>query len=793
MKQEPYLIYIDKRPLRIAFLINPKKDEIIQIQLVIEYNIHKWGGRYNPIIFTDGKVIKDNWWKFLSDVDPDIILSLLPLETDLIQRIDDFLSPISLKMPDQEIKDYKNYYIKCDYHGLSIEQSEYNLNELYHSKLVLLDTDGMEDLILKQFIDVNFSSFRNKRSIYEMDKNRKNIIKISSRESLNDALLKISVNNDFVFPIQFCSIPHNLKGTKFKDADQFFTVVIGDSPKDIVYNWNSILSLTRYSNRSLNSIWLPKEIASSKELEDGLYELFKNLSNRQNFSGVCRIKFVSHSITQSKLKEIAKKITKNSISKTVIVYDEIKLPQFEKNSNFVSITRDMVPYQVTGDKVQINISSPKVEKGFMLSESWVADIFIQFHPERYPNFQGRTLWWKLPKHNILAYRLFNGSSRICANGFPSVLLTREVRNLKINLLNDSEIFRILLTNENKPFSKEDARYSLNHRRLSYIQPSSTGKFMSGFINLFGDLFITKQYIEIGYWRHMFDILSNINQKKVKEEIYNSIEKKCESFIKNKDGISWLTDLVLKKSRKIVDLNKEIPFSDFKEEAKKEFEEFISDDKNKNLGYTDENFVEDMKETLKELIELGIIQIGIRPQCPKCGLSQFYHIDEIHQNIICKGCRFEFNITPEEKWFYKLNSLIRFGYSQQGLTPVILVLGQLFEDCRTSFIYDTSQDVFKFGSEKSFTDLDIVCIQDGKLIIGEIKQSIKGFKNEHLIKMKEVAEIIRPNKIIFSSLDKSCNEKIEKKIKKLREDLEMLKIEVEWFQLRQDIFESTSFL
>jgi hypothetical protein len=796
MIQEPYSIYIKKRPLRIAFLINPEKYVLSQIQKVIDFNLHLWGGRYNPIIFTDGKTVKNDWWTFLNAFDPDIILSLLPLEMDLIQKIDNFLSPISLKMPEQEIQNYEDYYIKCDYNGLSIKQSEYNLNELYHSKLVLLDTDGMEDIVLKQFIYINFSSFRNTISIYEMDKNRKNIIKISSRESLNDALLKISVNNNFVFPIQFCSIPHNLKGTKFEDTDQFFTVVIGDSPKDIVYNWNSILSLTRYSNRSLNSIWLPKEIASSKELEEGLYELFRNLSNRQSVSGVCRIKFISYSIDESELKEIAEKLTKNSISKIISTYEEIRLPQYKENSDFVSITSEMDSFQVTGDKVQIKLNPPKVEKGLMSGESWVADIYMQFRPERYPNIQGKTLWWKLPQHNRLAYDLFNSASRICSNGFPSVLLARELQNLQINLINDSEIFRFLLTDEDKPILKSDARGYLKHDNLAFIQPSNTGRYMSGFINLFKDLFIAKQYLEISYWRHMFDILSNVNPKKDKnkrKEIKNALRKKSEIFKKSKDSLNWLTDYVSKLSRDIVTLHNEITYNVFIEEAEKVCEKFNSIKDNEKLGYQKEEFISNMKETLAEFIKLGIIQVGIRPHCPSCGIGQWFHIDEIKQDIICKGCRVKFSIKPNENWFYKLNSLVHIGYSLQGLTPVILVLGQLLEESRTSFIYNTSLEIFKKGKSEPFTDLDIVCIQDGKLIIGEIKQSIDGFRNYDFITMKEMAEIIKPDIVIFSSLDKNCNKNIKEKIKKLNEDLETLKIEVKWYQLRKDNFESTPFL
>ena len=796
MKQEPYSIYIKKRSLKIAFLVNPVKDIIPQIQKVIDFNIHLWGGRYNPIIFSNGITIEENWWEFICSYDPDIILSLLPLENSLVEKIDNFLSPISLKMPENEIQDFDEYFIKCDYHSLTIEQSEENLKELYNSKLYLLDTNELKDVKLKQFINMNFVPFSNTRAISEMDKRKKNIVEINDAHSLNVAFSKIEQYDNFAFPIQFCTIPHDIKETRFKDTDNFFTVIIGDSPEDIVYKWNSILLTSKHYNRFLNNIWLPKEIALSGDFDDGFYKLFTNLATRQSVSGVCRIKFVSFSIKEKELTEIAQKLTKNSISKIIKAYENIRLPERIENYDYISIERDMIPYQVTGDKVQINISSPTIDKGFMLGESWIADVYIQHHPERYPNFQGRTLWWKLPKHSMLAFTLFNSSSRICSNGIPSVILARETKNLKINLINDSEVFRILLIEENKPFLKTDARYQLNHSRLAFIQPSNTGKYMSGFINLFKDLFIAKQFLEVRYWRHMFDLLSNFNPKKnekKRQTAYDTLKKKSEEFIQSEKGLNWLVDDVLSLSSELGYSDKEIDFTIFKEEIEKEFNKFISIPRNKKLRYIVENFVEDLEETLKELIEMDIVHIGIKPQCPKCGLSQFFHIDEVQQTMLCKGCRSKFNIRPEENWFYKLNSLIRFGYSQQGLTPVILVLGQLFEECCSSFVFDTSQDIFISGSNKVFTDLDIVCIQDGKFIIGEVKQSVRKFKDDDFNKIKAVAEIIKPNKIIFSSLDKKCSKNIGNKINKLRKDLEMLKIEVEWYQLGKDVFDSTSFL
>ncbi len=791
MKQSPYSIYIDKRPIRIAFLINPEKDTIVQIQRVIEYNLYKWGGRYNPIIFTDGKTIKNNWWKLLNDVDPDIIISFIELDEKILRKIDLFLSPISL-----EIIIPLHHNIHSTYDGLSIYPTLRNINKLFSSTLALFDFDENLDSIIKKFININFGSYPIKlKDILDLNDKNKKILQINNKDDLISSLKDLCEYKNFTYPIQICSIPHKFREVENSGVERPFTVIIGDSPEDIVYNWNIIHSYSNWQKKYFNNIWLPIDLANDIEFGESLKKWLKKIcSNSDRFNH--RIKFISFSLSKKELKVISDRLTKNTLSNITETFNEIKTPEFQQNSNFVEISNEMDSYHITGDQNRINLNPPDVEKRLISNELWVADIYMHFRPERFPNIQGGTLWWKLPKHNRLAYDLFSSTSRICSNGFPAVFLSRENPKLSINLLSDSEIFRILLTKENRAILKSDPRNCLEQNVFAFANPSDKGKYMSGFVNLFIDIFNAKQFLEKKYWRHMFDILSNANPKKdnrKRETIYKTLDKKNENFLKSEKGLTWLIDCVLKLSRDIVNLNKEVDFFIFKEEAKKEYENFNSINENKRLGYFNKYFIERMSETLNELIEKKIIQIGIRPQCPICGLSRWFHIDEIHQNIVCKGCRNEFDVRAEEKWFYRLNSLIRQGHSQHGLTPVILVLGQLLEESKTSFIYDTTLNIFKKGVAEEFTDLDIVCIQDGKFIIGEIKQKNTGFEKKDFKTLKEVAERIKPDVIIFSSLEKKCNEGIIQEIKNLQKDLKSLKIEVKWYPLRDNVFESTPFL
>ena len=87
MVTRPYSIYIDKRPMRIAFLVNPESTSLEVVDQIIDYNRSLWGGRFNPIILTDGHTIDDKWWQFLRDIDPDVINPLVRLGDELIESL----------------------------------------------------------------------------------------------------------------------------------------------------------------------------------------------------------------------------------------------------------------------------------------------------------------------------------------------------------------------------------------------------------------------------------------------------------------------------------------------------------------------------------------------------------------------------------------------------------------------------------------------------------------------------------------------------------------------------------
>ena len=162
MFNQPYSIYIDKRPMRIVFLVDSASTSTGLVDQIIDYNRGLWGGRFNPIILTDGHIIEDKWWKFLRDIDPDVIRTLVPLDSEEIKRVENFLSPLTIEQSHDDEQSNLRAQVNPSNEPAGINIS--SLNSLYPSPLYegpmlgIFNVSEMDDEIARLFVLRNFGA-----------------------------------------------------------------------------------------------------------------------------------------------------------------------------------------------------------------------------------------------------------------------------------------------------------------------------------------------------------------------------------------------------------------------------------------------------------------------------------------------------------------------------------------------------------------------------------------------------------------------------------------------------------
>jgi len=548
----------------------------------------------------------------------------------------------------------------------------------------------------------------------------------------------------------------------------------------------------------ITQIWLSKELAENESIKPGLGKFINRFVGQTGNNDRQGAHFVTFSLSEDEIKKIASDFNKTVWHpKTSTKFIEPQFPNFVQHRSFFFLKHGLEFHRAHSDEEHLVLNEPNIEEGVMGGQYWFTDTYIQFRPERFTNIIGKDYWWQLPRRNSILYDLdfFDKPARINEHGMFSVLMRRcsqfdpDENTLVVKLPDDSSIFSSFICGEKYDCYQNGSRERFLSRPFYTIRRSDKGKYLSGVLSLFPDMLNAHCLFEERYWRQIFERMSNQSDTKderKKEEIFNKLKKNIDrgrDFNNSEDDIKWLAEKVLILSKNYAKRGIDLSFRDLTEDAIRETDEYNKKSSGDKIEF-DKN---GLKNTISELLDWKVLLLGIRPRCPRCGYKIWSHIDEINQRIICKGCNYEFTIQPEEQWFYSLNTLVRAATSLHGTVPVLLALGQMMGDARSSFMFMPSIDLFKKEENSSgkaihYGEIDLVCIKDGKFVIGEIKKSVGLFKVKDFERMGELAELIKPDVIIFSSLNEKPNKFVEENITKLKQKVSHLEIDVRWYPI-----------
>ncbi len=811
MEIAPYSIYINHRPFRIAFLLSPTTDTS-WIDAVFEFNRSKWGGRFNPIIISDGNVIEDDWWKFLRGYDPDIICSTVHISDELRKKIHVFLSPLRVEelTPDE-------VHIRIDDYPISILPTGKNVSKIgipnfdEKNNLIIFEVDETTPEVIKTFLSRNFGLFEHGQMMpYYLKKALETCqikkYKVIDEESLNKALLDLGEwRTRAVFPSQICALPNSTKESHHAYNNEGFEIVIGDSINELIRFWDRTLEIGSWLRTSITNLWLPTALANSEILKSGLGKFINRYTESSANDHNRRVNFVTFSLSEAELQTIVNFFQKSIWHpRHVTRLASHPMPDYESQGHRFFLRRGLDFHRAHSNEEYLVLDEPDVEQGFMGGENWFTDLYIQYRPERFKNIIGRDYWWQLPKRNNLLrdLRFFNKPARINEHGMFSVMMKRRTgmmigqddETLVVKIPEDNSVFRALICGEGFNCIERGGREKFMSRPFYHIQRSDKGMYLSGVLGLFPDLFNAHRLFEERFWRNLFEKMANHNPEKdgqIQQELLSKLSKKINSGLdfKNNRAKEWLAHNVFNIAKKYSKEEIDLDYETMHNLAKEETNQY-----NKNpSGQTIEFNEDDFRNELSDLVEMNILQLGIKPRCPKCGYRIWYRIDDVKQEITCRGCGYKFSVPAESKWFYRLNNLIRAAVSLHGTVPLLITLGQLMGDSQSSAMFMPSLELLKkeeseHGKMIIYGELDLVCIKDGQFAIGEVKQSVGLFGPDDFKRMKDIAQMIRPDVIVFSSLDSKPNKLVTESIEKLKTELADLEIDVEWYNINYWVFE-----
>lgn len=717
MSAKSFEVISTPRPIRYMFFIESDYESEKIIGLMQKLMLF-WGGGHCPIIPVKENSISKEWIDIVKHFDPDYIGYTGKISEDFI-----LYTCTKLELNPVEIFDIDNGWQSK---GIGVNNLISLIDNPFYAKFTFLQSNSLWNINnpLIGFYKLNFlidtyplsGGFAGKYNVQTITpENFYEVNKIIREQNVfNNAVLSVLNSNSVL-----------LRPSKYNFL--FFEIVVTTDVaalSDLLYHWNKRLFSPR--NFKFSTLLVTQTQLEQLLLDPYFGILLDSLPGEHN-----QINLVSFSIPKADLEALVPRFKGISKRNRIVVPEPFGFP-FEIMDNrgrTPSDFKEKSTVQIIPSEKHLVYQAPLSFGNSFNSNNqyWCADIIITELSEMNSKR-------KFP-FNVEAQTITGQSSRINRSHQISIINGPADHNStwKINILPFKDIIRQVVI-----FPKlinEPTAYLYSH--CSY---NDSGNRLRQFIKLFADNFyFIEEFIYDKFWSDIFSELTNNTKQEGDTITFSEIIEKC---IKVFDLVGGL---------------------------KPRTESYRNED----------NLRKGVNITLQRLVEKKIFLPGFIIKCTTCSSRIWYSLKETDSEVLCKGCSNKNYFKSELPISYKLNHLIKNSIGMRsekgvfvpdGNLTAIKTLLYLNGKANGNFEYVPQFDIYRnYEDAKPVTDLDIACLVDGELYIGEAKHNSELFfdnKKKSLDNLLNIAATVRPKYIIIS-----CTEDKYGKLHKAKQYLE----------------------
>jgi hypothetical protein len=764
--QQTHSVTLITRPKRVLFLVDPQKNTALDVDRIIRNCLRRWGGRFSPIVPTNGKAISDRWWEIAEAADPDIVYSLTPISEQLESEITRRILPLEIVNPsDDDLKNqHKDKMLRLHhFESYGIEGLPRHIAATRTSAFgpvqFMCPEEGYDENPVESLILRNFGAYQKDIGVInafsDVNKQEFQARDLKSDQAL-EKILQIKVITPFELSAALADRPFDVG---YDRSVQGFHLVVGEGVEDLMYVWNRALNSTGYNG--VDVFWLSVIDANNADVIKQLREFIRRRYHPtpdNNYFG----KLISYSVAEHDLSMLVGELNK----KSGIQFEAQHLGSGDWNFPRIEHYRRLSSYQSTqrltfSDGYALgDIPRPPFaglpSAGNSDGREWMLDAAIEFADNTAISTIPRPSWL-LPKRIPLSRLFFQQgitSSRVNFHGLPTACIRSSRDSIAIRVPDRFEVTRACLEKAPKlnVLKREPVRSP--YGRFDGIGLSDKGKYLDGVLSVFRDLYSTGGIFEDPFWRAVVLEMTgkrSPSSEEILTEVSIGITKICDEISGNVDS-----EKVQKVAQEITDaIQLRRPKDSFftKDQLEKKFsrQRGLAEKNNKETKAEIPHsyclrFEEDKSEELEYLVEIGAFQQGIREQCPKCNTVQWKHVHELRSTLRCDGCLSEFSLSVSPSWEFRLNELIASCLRNHGTLPVIQAMYNMISVGGGMFFFTPSINVYEKGQSQPFSDIDLFVIKNRKLIIGEVKSSPLGFIGDDLSKLRDIALELQPDEV-----------------------------------------------
>jgi hypothetical protein len=744
------------RQVRVAYLIDPETSSFDLLDAIMSTCSRVWGGRLSPIVPVIKGEISPAYRKILLNFDPDWIYSYTRVPQTLIDGLVSEIGPIQLaKHSDSLLQGEHPHYIPSisdqlvRVHGLLPLATEQRWFQT--PALVTYGGKGNADTLISR----NFGLLRNNVLSEQI---AKEIQQLQFDDSVDFAgFLELASANTggLLFPYA-ATCARAICDGGIDTHGATYSLFVGGKLSDWLAFWNHIFTVASGTRASWKALCLPPHALSDARTVEALTKFLRRFAYR-NGQNPPYLKWISSALSESELRSLASPYMSGKIDAIFqfALEEEWSVPDLATREKFwfgfggggfgqpevLGTTAHQIPN--TGGLVDL----PSLPFQVRNDDRWIRDVHIEYRADQ-PYYGNEELVYQLPRKNLMAAAFCALPGRIDADGglsfemrpkAPLFLTIPEDRTLILSAIGCGR--RVRYTGD---FGWKDQSPVFEDHGLS-----DKARYCRGVLNLFGGLQSAHQMFESRFWRRNIYRLANVREKTAADTdspLFRKLSKHPQLWTINPTAnldveLHRLEAQIVKFARSIRSSEAEITYRFLIEDFRKERAESVA--QNPHLAPKNEEEAKHsaaeaegrLTHMLQEFVDSKIFQQGIVARCRQCGLRIWRELGSIKQQFECPGCGANARSPVEPTWYYRLNSLVSKAVSEHGTVALINALAEAREKARNSFIFSPGFEFYAHYDDKDpVSEVDAICLVDGKLWIGEVKSNASEFSSAVMSKL-----------------------------------------------------------
>jgi hypothetical protein len=167
--------------------------------------------------------------------------------------------------------------------------------------------------------------------------------------------------------------------------------------------------------------------------------------------------------------------------------------------------------------------------------------------------------------------------------------------------------------------------------------------------------------------------------------------------------------------------------------------------------------QELKGSLEALCREGVFHQGYSWACNRCAYRNWTALDELTMTLKCHVCHEGRNTPIDLKFDFRLSDFLATCIREHDTLSLIWALGKLQSQTMcSSFIFAPQTELFRQypDDENALADreIDIFCIINGKVVVGEVKASVAAISEKELNNLIAVATEVQADLIFIGAIN-----------------------------------------